>query len=223
MTASNRITVDPDETVATYWRRRLEQHVHDSYRGLQLAKFPEDLRAYQHIIERSRPEIIVEIGTGAGGSALWFADQLTSILGDGLVVTIDVTHPKAISDDRITFIHGDAVERFGVVKELIDETHGYILKTTGVDRAVRVMVVDDASHMYEQTLSTLRSYNTLIPSGSFYIVEDTIVDTPLSIWPNTQGAGGAVKTFLAETTRFVAEPYDIYGLTMHMGGWLRAI
>ena len=43
------------------------------YLGIGLMKCPNDLWVYQDIITRLRPKTILEMGTFAGGSALWFA------------------------------------------------------------------------------------------------------------------------------------------------------
>lgn len=62
-----------------YWVDRLYQHVLDCYAGLPLAKFPEDLRLYEHLIWLARPDVIIEIGTFGGGSALWLRDKLPTL------------------------------------------------------------------------------------------------------------------------------------------------
>lgn len=200
--------VDPDKPLRDYWLARLVTHVADTYKGLALVKFPEDLRTYQIIIEDTRPEIIVELGTHQGGSAVWFADQLSTFTGNGHVVTVDVL-PVTIPDPRITVVRGDlrqVVQHVGAIVE-----------------GRRTMVVDDSAHTYDVTLAALRSYARYVTKGCFFVVEDTIVDTDLSIWPDIKGAGKAVKDFLLEEDRFIPRDLDLYGVTMHMGGWLEAI
>lgn len=44
-------------------------------RGVPCLKNPFDLARYSMLIHRQRPGTLVEIGSAAGGSALWFADQ----------------------------------------------------------------------------------------------------------------------------------------------------
>lgn len=206
-----RCPVDPDEPVRSYWQRRLHQHHEDTYRGIPLVKLPEDLRAYQHVIEEVQPDSIIELGTARGGSALWFADQMTVMFGRGRVITIDVSLVD-IPDDRITFIHGNALDVVDKVALAMYE-HGL----------ERPLVVEDSSHTFDNTLAALRAYETFVPVGSYFVVEDTIVDTDLSVWPKTTGAGKAVKAFLQENDRFEPVPADLYGITMHMGGWLKAV
>lgn len=64
------VSVDLTDSVRDYWLRRLHQHNHDSYAGLTMSKFPEDLRVYEHLLWEIRPNVVVEVGTDHGGSAL---------------------------------------------------------------------------------------------------------------------------------------------------------
>lgn len=200
--------VDVDGPVRTYWRDRLHQHFSERYRGRALVKFPEDLRTYQGIIEATQPQIIIELGTYDGGSALWFADQLRVLCGGGRVISVDY-HACDLRDERISFIRGD-------LRDVVDQVTMMIIDE-------RIMVVDDSAHTFDITLSALRLYSSFVTKGCYFVVEDTIVDTDLSIWPDIKGAGKAVEAFLAENGRFVVRDHDAYGLTMHMGGWLEAI
>jgi cephalosporin hydroxylase len=202
------VTANPDEPVRTYWQKRLQSHLSDRYRGRALLKFPEDLRMFQHAIEETKPEVIVELGTHDGGSALWFADQLQVLCGHGQVITVDRTN-IVIDDPRIFFICGDLT--------LVSD------KVSAVVGGRRAMVIDDSAHDYQTTLASLRLYSPLVSLGCYFIVEDTIVDTDLSIWPNVKGAMQATDAFLAEQSRFERKEMAWYGLTMHMGGWLQAI
>jgi cephalosporin hydroxylase len=70
------IKLVPGETVTEYTRDRLRQHTYDSYVGVSLSKFPEDLRAYEHLLWFSDATIVIELGVQFGGSSLWFRDRL---------------------------------------------------------------------------------------------------------------------------------------------------
>jgi cephalosporin hydroxylase len=54
--------------VRQYWHKRVSSHKRDSYAGVRLAKFPEDLRVYEHLIWASKPNVVIEIGTLCGGA-----------------------------------------------------------------------------------------------------------------------------------------------------------
>ena len=49
------------------------------YRGVPLLKNPFDLALYPMLLDRVRPRTIIEIGSYAGGSAMWLADQAALI------------------------------------------------------------------------------------------------------------------------------------------------
>src|SRR5215208_4313411 len=90
-----RTPLDLGATVREYWLERVSRHKRDSYAGVRLAKFPEDLRVYEHLIWASKPNVVIEIGTLRGGSALWFRDRLRTLAAYGriqrpLVVSIDL-------------------------------------------------------------------------------------------------------------------------------------
>lgn len=42
-----RVAVDFSAPVSELWTKRAEQHTGDSYAGVRLSKFPEDLRVYR--------------------------------------------------------------------------------------------------------------------------------------------------------------------------------
>jgi cephalosporin hydroxylase len=64
-----RVEIELGDTVRTYWNARVAQHLNDSYLGVPLLKFPEDLRVYEHLLWESRANVVIEIGTNLGGSA----------------------------------------------------------------------------------------------------------------------------------------------------------
>src|SRR3972149_1034652 len=56
--------------------------------GKQVAKCPLDLWVYQEILVETRPELLIEMGSGLGGSAFFFA-TIMDLVGVGRVVTVD--------------------------------------------------------------------------------------------------------------------------------------
>ena len=66
------------ESLGDYWLKRVEQHTGDSYAGLGMSKFPEDLRVYEHLLWESAPTRRDRARRRRGGSALWFRDRLAA-------------------------------------------------------------------------------------------------------------------------------------------------
>lgn len=133
-----------------------------TYFGIQTLKNPIDFWVYQEIIFDTRPDVIIEIGNHCGGSTLALA-HICDSLGSGRVIGLDISHVKVTKlvekHPRITLIEGDACRSFEKVKSLIGENE-------------RVLVIEDSSHTYENTLKVFQVYSGLIKSGDYFIVED---------------------------------------------------
>ena len=208
------MTIDLDQSVREYWKTRLHRHFNDRYRGRQLIKFPEDLRTYQKVIEETRPNVIIELGTCEGGSAMWFRDQMVAMVRDpSWVITVDVNRSEMPPYRGVIQMQGDLRDQ-----KVIDDVASQI---SGGDR---VMVVEDSAHTYDVTSAALRLYSDFVTTGCYFVVEDGIVDEPeLSIWTDVHGVQPAIVDFLATDAGkvYTREWRDEFGLTMHMGGWLR--
>lgn len=196
-----------------YYRARIAMHTHDTYKGRIMAKFPEDLRTYEHLIWETQPEVIVELGTFAGGSALWFADRLQTLCDGGTVITVDISPAAAFNDARIVHLVGDISD-----KSVVDHVHSLCAGR-------RVMVTEDSAHTYAVTSAALANYSDLVAPGCWMVVEDGVVDVPdlrIPGWPS--GVLPAIDDFMRTELAARFERHDLrpYGLTTHPTGWLRA-
>ena len=48
--------------LSEHWFDRLDRHFSDSYAGVPLLKFPEDLRVYEHLLWDMHADVAIEIG-----------------------------------------------------------------------------------------------------------------------------------------------------------------
>jgi cephalosporin hydroxylase len=80
------------------------------YRDVPTIKNPFDLALYMMLLSRTHPRTIVEVGSAAGGSALWLASQCRGLEFDTQILSVDLQPPVELSDadDRVTFLTGDA-------------------------------------------------------------------------------------------------------------------
>lgn len=171
--------------------------------GYPAIKSPFDLWAYQEIIHETRPTLIVETGTLAGGSALYLATILDAV-GEGRVITIDIApYPGLPEHPRITYYNGDSAGQ-----KMVE-------KVTRVAAGERVMVILDSDHSREHVAAELRAYSPLVSPGCYLIVEDT--------WgPLGYGAAEAVEAFLGQTDGFEADrSRERHLMTFHPSGFLR--
>ena len=219
-----------DEGVDAYLRSRLRQHTEDSYVGVPISKFPEDLRVYEHLLWASGADVVIELGVQFGGSSLWFRDRLHALgryraPSEKLVISVDAdltlarqhipaADPAYASD--ITLIEGSVTD-----PDLPSRV------AVAVPANARCMVIEDTAHTYETTLGALRGFSRFVPVGGFFVVEDACVDEErLRIdddWP--RGVSPALQTWLNEEPGkfIVRRDLELYGITCHPGGFLQRV
>ncbi len=181
------------------------------YFGVWTVKNPFDSWVYQEIIYETKPDVIVEIGNFHGGSTLFLA-HLCDLLGKGRVIGIDLSHEAVLKfikkHPRITFIEGDACQKLQDVQKLISKDE-------------RVLVIEDSSHTYENTLNVLRIYSALIKPGDYFIVEDSILHHGIDYGPNP-GPYEAIETFINENNDFeIDRDREHFYITSNPKGYLR--
>jgi cephalosporin hydroxylase len=142
------------------FRRLLENSHNVSYRGVTCRKFPTDYLLIQIAVNRVKPDLIIEIGTNHGGSALYLADLVSSYNSQAKIHTIDivdlVTEDIVLKDSRISRFQGGF--------ESYDLSNSAKYKT--------VMVIDDGSHCSNDVILCLQKFKEIVTLGSYFIVED---------------------------------------------------
>jgi cephalosporin hydroxylase len=78
------------------------------WRGVACFKTSADLCIYMMLLAELRPATIVELGSGTGGSALFFADMCAAMGLTTRIVSVDNTAGQ-VSDPRICFTRSDCV------------------------------------------------------------------------------------------------------------------
>ena len=226
-----RAEAELDEPLRSYWLTRLRQHVTDSYAGLGLSKFPEDLRVYEHLLWGSRASAVIEVGAQSGGSALWFRDRLASLTrytggGRATVVSVDLD----VSEARAAVAEADATAGpSGEIVFIQADVRDPDL-TERVARALpegaRCLVSEDSAHIYDTTYAALESLSTFVPPEGFFVVEDGVVDIDElrvdASWP--RGVLPAVEAWLETAAGREFTPrrdLELYGVTCHPGGFLQ--
>ena len=177
--------------------------------GHRVLKCPLDLFNYQEILFNVKPDVIIECGTNAGGSALFLA-HMCDLLGKGKVITIDIEEMERPEHGRITYLIGDTTS-----SEIVNKVKEFI------SPADVVLVILDSDHTAPHVLNEMRLYNKLVTVGSYMIVEDTIIGgNPVApIW--APGPMGAVQQFLTENDQFIVdESRHKFHLTFNPNGYL---
>ena len=177
-----------------------------TWQGVQVAKPPTDLWMYQEIIFQCKPNLIIETGTFAGGSARYFAD-LMGLYGEGRVITVDTTAmgwARSKAHPRIDFLVGSSLD---------PNVYGRIF--SGVRPAKSVMVVLDSLHTKDHVLQEMKLYGPLVTPGQYMVVEDTVtMGEPLQ----------AIEEYLKTHPEFeVDESCDKFLLSFSLGGFLKRV
>lgn len=153
-----------DSSIFDLWSYYLcGPHYEMPWSGKQMSKLPMDYWIYRDLIERTKPDIILEIGTQRGVSALMLA-EIGRMVG-AHIVTIDILSPpvsvlQEFSKAGVSFILGNATEKT-TVEEILSLAHGK-----------KCLVIDDGSHLKSDVLKTFHFLKELVPVGGFYIIED---------------------------------------------------
>lgn len=138
--------------------------------GFPTFKMPHDLFNVADLLWQVKPALIVETGTAAGGSALFYACYMDHY-GFGKVLTIDLrAMDKAYpAHPRISYLAG----RSSVEPDLLKEVAGYVdyYKTSGP-----VMVILDSDHSEAHVSKELEVYCDFVTPGSYLICEDENVN-----------------------------------------------
>ena len=184
-----------------------------TYRGLPLRKCPFDYVIYQMIVFEVEPDLIIEIGTDKGGATLYLADLL-NVIGKGIIHTIDIKNEL-----------DDVVKKHERIKTFYKGWQNYNIHNS--KEFNKILIIEDSTHYYKDTLDILKLYSNLINIGSYFIIEDGIID---KLGLSKEYNGGPVKAineFLQTTNDFkIDEKWcNFFGknATFNINGYLKRI
>lgn len=181
------------------------QKNYPKWRGVDILKFPTDLFLYAEVIQETRPEIIIEIGTKYGGSAVYFQDLLDLNKDGGRIITVDVNPQVVKKDDRITYLIGSSTN-----KDIIDK-----IKESVQNK--KVMVILDGDHSENQVYKEMYIYRSIVSKGMYMVSEDCYVKEGVPFGPLR-----ARDRYLAENDDFIQTNLcRRFFCGMNLGGWLR--
>jgi len=223
------ISFDPSESVLSYWRRRIEQHLSEYYAGIRLSKFPEDLRVMEQLMFAQRPQAVVELGCQFASSSLWFADRLEALVryggaADPVVVAVDID--TSLAEQALDGVDPRWRERILLIEADITDPALPALVESRLEGRTNCFVIEDSAHVYDTTAAALRGFTHLVPPGGYVVVEDGVVDVEelrmREDWP--RGVHRAIDDFMAGPSGrdFIRRPdLERYGITSHPGGYLQ--
>jgi cephalosporin hydroxylase len=141
--------------------------------GVPIIQFPTDLVAFQEIVYKTKPTLIIECGVARGGSAIFWASiqRICGIESNVIGVDIDIRpHARAAIEgssfkEGIRLIQGSSIDMSiaGQVRSLIRASD-------------KVMVVLDSNHTHEHVLEELKLYADLVSVDAYLLVLDTVIE-----------------------------------------------
>lgn len=186
-----------------------------TWMGTPIFKNVLDAWIYQEIIYEIQPDLIIEIGSGYGGSTKYFADLL-DMLDKGKVISIDKDRSiYHVEHKRITALTGSSSD-----PEII-------ARVAEASENKTVLLIQDGDHSRRQVSEDLENYSKFISPNSYFIVEDGIVDLfhyGDSLGFQEEGPLVAVEEFLKHHPEFEIDPVrERYLLTYNPKGFLKRI
>lgn len=198
-------------------QRSIQSGIMDfTYRGYGFFKSPFDIALYLRLLEQLRPELIIEIGSAQGGSALWFAEMGESFSPGCQVHSFDINPPDIEKRNNLSFHKGD-IHR-------LDDTPiaGLIAQSVGP-----VLVCEDGPHTEEGCSAALNFFATHLKRGDYLVIEDGNL-RDLGYFDLHDGPNRALRHFHRVNPEVFEEDRrlsDFYGrnVTWNTNGWLRRL
>lgn len=219
-------------SVLDLWHKQVILHHQETYKGIGLAKFPQDLWTYEKLICEYRPRVVIEIGVNNGGFTRWLYDRLllSSIEDPGsnrILVGLDINIESACRNLSGLMAKNSNGVRLELIQCNLLDTHSTQEAKQKIIELIKdqsVLIIEDSGHTYETTSAALTSFSDLLRPGEWFIVEDTCVDLePLREspeWP--RGVLNAVNSFLLDNPEFERTDFNhTYTITCHPFGFLR--
>jgi cephalosporin hydroxylase len=202
-----------DEAVKVTVESINKGHHQVTYRGVKAIRCPFDYVMYQMIIAEVQPDLIIEIGTRKGGGAYYMADLLDSI-GKGIVHTIDIM-------DDVDAI----VKKHNRITFFTEGWLGYDLELT--KEFDKILIIEDASHMYEDTMGVLNKFHPIVSKDSYLIVEDGIINELGLEKKYNGGPLRAIREFMPQNPEYIIDRKwcNMFGknATFNVNGFLKKI
>tara|TARA_B000000609_G_scaffold102506_1_gene78574 strand:- start:359 stop:1144 length:786 start_codon:yes stop_codon:yes gene_type:complete len=185
--------------------------------GRPIIQYPQDILAFQEIVFKVKPDLIIETGIAHGGSLVLSAsilnllDQQENIERSmskrkvlGIDIDIRAHNKKALENhflfDYIQLIEGSSISN-SVAEKVEDFSSSY----------KNILVCLDSNHSHKHVLEELKIYSKLTSVNSYCIVFDTLAENlPKGMIKNRPWGKGdnpmtAVDEFLLTNNSFVQD------------------
>lgn len=186
------------------------------YRGIPCAKNPFDLAIYLQLLWSLKPRTIIEIGSAAGGSGRFFADQSRLLGQPSKVFSFDINPVRGMDSENLQFFYGDVLDlASSELPSLLEKAEKPFL------------VVEDGPHTYEGCQKALEFFHPYLDAGDHIVVEDGNL-RDLGYLRYEDGVNRAVQEFLESHPEDYEIRYDLcdtfgQNVTWNTNGYLRRL
>lgn len=130
------------------------------WKGMPLFKTVYDFSLYTMLLWNLKPATVIELGSGTGSSAVWFADLLKTFGLTAHVYSVDLKRVE-LEHDGVTFIQGNSME----IEKVLDDN---LLRSLPHPW----LFMEDA---HANVVGVLRHFHTYFEPGDYVVVEDSII------------------------------------------------
>ena len=219
-----------------------------------------DVATLHRLLWRAKPSLLVEVGTMCGGSAIFYARTMMGYDPRAEVWTFDTNKNEGDRLGRCRRFHTNPAEAElnDGVQQGLEHPSWKELQASGNLKVVRdsvlserwlaalrekaasargVFVIDDANHIMSDNLMMWEGLSSLVSPGSYYLVQDTRLDTDCAYavlvgrggWcGQTWRKGGPARAVAAIVTNetFARDwvqdrAVETWAITQHPGGYMR--
>ena len=172
----------------------LQLHSAVTFMGVSMQQDPADAFAIGEIIWRTRPDLVIELGTSGGGSAFYYSHIMQRYNPNARFLTMD---PAAGTLDGVplkqwnqwqvdehcphcnhssTTPEWRSMVRF--VRAFPDSEEAVAIAAKAAQQADTVLVIEDSNHLVDTVKKNLAAYHGFVTPGSYFIVQDTRLGGP---------------------------------------------
>ena len=184
---------------------KLHFHYLQTWKGETMIQTPDDILAFQEIIYKTRPEVIIEIGIAWGGSMLFYEtlarnSSIKKIIGIDLFIPKDLKkriNLKSNKSKKIILIEGSSLD------------HNILSKVRKITKNYKNFFIHlDSDHTSEHVYKELMIYSKFLNSNNYIVVGDTVVaDIPMQKhrprkWTKINNPFFGLKKFLKNNKKF---------------------
>lgn len=205
-----------------------------NFLGVPLQQDPSDAFAIMDLIWRLKPDLLIEMGTGGGGSAFFYASIMSAYSSDAHIITMDPKRDVDWNEQRVNKVcpHCTSARSTNLWKNsgmihFFKELPANMLKEVDAKIAMWkpkvVLVMDDSNHLTDVVYDNIRLYHKYVTPGSYLIVQDMKLSRLLPA-EDQASPQHAVKKFLESTDGKgfeIDRSYEYYLYTQHARGFLK--